>query len=237
MRKSQLAKIRRWIVLPDIHLPYHDRDSLAAVEKMMGDYKFDGWLCLGDLMDFNVISNHNLNNLRVVEGQRIMSDYRIVNEFLDRHQAIIRKNNPKAQFVLIEGNHDQRILRYIDANPAVEGMLEVPVRWNYNGEASPGFRFGRKARCSRSARPCSSMVDTRTMATPKGMSSDMDRMCSMATSTTSSPIPWSSIIGRSSGKVWDVYACLKNTCKEHRTSGNRLSRCSSLMQAVNTSSR
>jgi hypothetical protein len=29
--------------------------------------------------------------------------------------------------VLIEGNHDQRILRYIDAHPATEGMLEVPI--------------------------------------------------------------------------------------------------------------
>jgi predicted phosphodiesterase len=121
------TKIQKWIVIPDLHVPFTDTKSLAAVEKLMTDYQFDGYLQLGDLMDFNCISPHNINNLRAVEGQRILSDYKVAGQLLDRHQRMIGKNNPQAKFIILEGSHDERIQRYINANPAVEGLLEVPT--------------------------------------------------------------------------------------------------------------
>ncbi len=122
-----MNKLKRVIVLPDIHAPYEDKLSLAAVEKLMADLRIDQYIQLGDFMDFDCISSHNKNNLRAVEGKRLMKDYESAAKILDRHQAIIRKNNRDAEFVIIEGNHDQRIERYIDANPALEGMVEVPT--------------------------------------------------------------------------------------------------------------
>jgi hypothetical protein len=119
-------KIQRWIVLPDPHIPVHDTKAVAAIESLMKDYRFDGWICLGDLMDFNCISSHNLNNLRAVEGQRIQSDYKIAAKFLDSQATILRKKTPAAKMILLEGNHGQRILRYIDAHPQLEGMIEIP---------------------------------------------------------------------------------------------------------------
>ncbi len=124
--------IKRWIVLPDIHIPLEDKRSLLAVEKMMADFRFDGWLQLGDFMDFDCISSHNKNNLRAVEGKRLMLDYEHAAKFLDRHQAIIRANNKNAEFVILEGNHSFRVERYIDANPALEGMVEVPTALEFD---------------------------------------------------------------------------------------------------------
>lgn len=114
-------------MLPDLHIPYEDKRSIAAIEKLMADFRFDGWLQLGDMMDFDCISSHNKNNLRAVEGKRIQLDYDAAAHFLDRQQALIRQNNKNAKFVIIEGNHSDRINRYIDANPALEGMVEVPT--------------------------------------------------------------------------------------------------------------
>lgn len=122
-----MADIKRWLVLPDVQLPFHDKRTLAAIEKLMADYRFDGWLQIGDFMDFDCISSHNKNNLRAVEGRRIMYDYDMASGLLDRHQAIIRANNKDAQFVIIEGNHEFRMSRYLDANPQMEGMVEVPT--------------------------------------------------------------------------------------------------------------
>ena len=122
-----MAKIHRVIVLPDPHFPAHNPKSIAAVKSLMKGNRFDEWICLGDLMDFNCISSHNIGNLRAVEGQRILSDYKIAGEFLDRQTALLRRNNKNAKMVLIQGNHDERVSRYIDANPAVEGMLEVEI--------------------------------------------------------------------------------------------------------------
>lgn len=118
---------KRLLVLPDTQCPYEDKRSLAAVEKMMADYRFDIYLQIGDFLDFDCISSHNKNNLRAVEGKRLMLDYDHAGQILDRHQAIIRKNNPKAEFVILEGNHEHRIVKYVDANPAIEGMFEVPT--------------------------------------------------------------------------------------------------------------
>lgn len=149
-----MNNIKRLIALPDIHSPYEDKRSLAAVEKFMADFRFDYYLIMGDFMDFDCISSHNKNNLRAVEGKRLMKDYEHAGEILDRHQAIIRANNKKAEFIFIEGNHDQRIERYVDANPALEGMVEVPTalefgrrkfKWIPYWSQGTVFRLGKAA--------------------------------------------------------------------------------------------
>jgi hypothetical protein len=66
------SHISTYIIIPDLHVPYHDEKSLVAVEKFMQSRKWDGWLCLGDFVDLDLISRHNLTNYREKEGQRIL---------------------------------------------------------------------------------------------------------------------------------------------------------------------
>lgn len=115
----------RVIVIPDIQAPYHDTRSLAAVEQYMADEKWDEWLCLGDFIDFDFISHHNVGQHRLNEGKTLLSAYQVGNEILDRHQRIIRKRNPKAKFTLLEGNHDYRIEKYVDERPELSGSVEL----------------------------------------------------------------------------------------------------------------
>jgi hypothetical protein len=103
----------------------HDANALAAVEEFMASQRWDGYLNLGDLIDFGIISSHNLGNLRAVEGGRILEEYRPADAILTKHEKIIRGNNPKAKMVYLEGNHEYRIERLIDAQPALEGSLEI----------------------------------------------------------------------------------------------------------------
>ncbi len=114
----------RVIVLPDIHLPFEDKIALSAVEEYMADTRFDEWLCLGDLMDFDYISRWTADNLKVITGTTFLDDYNNANAFLDRHQKIIRKRNPQAKFTLIEGNHDVRPAKVIEKDPRFEGLIE-----------------------------------------------------------------------------------------------------------------
>lgn len=120
-------RLQRWLIVPDMQVPYHDKRSLAALEKYMAEERWDGVLYLGDFIDLDCISSHNKERLREVEGKRIFKDYEIANEILDRHQRIVRSKNKDAQFVLLEGNHEYRMERYIDANPQMEGMIEVEL--------------------------------------------------------------------------------------------------------------
>jgi len=56
-----MKSIEKWIVLPDLQLPFEDPYTLAAVEAYMKDTQaskepFTGWLQLGDFLDFDELS-------------------------------------------------------------------------------------------------------------------------------------------------------------------------------------
>lgn len=126
MKLNLNKDIIRVLIIPDTHVPYHDAKTLQAVEKFMADYTWDEYINLGDLMDFDQLSSFNKEKLRKLEARRILKDYEIANEILDRHQAIIRKNNKHCKFTLLEGNHEERMERFLDKVPQFEGILEVP---------------------------------------------------------------------------------------------------------------
>lgn len=114
--------IKKVVVIPDLHLPYEDKRSVAAVEKYLATQEWDEIIYLGDLIDFDAISSHNATNLRAVEGKTINGDYAYTNDFLDRQRNILGNTT---KMTLLEGNHDYRIERYIDCNPRLRGSLEV----------------------------------------------------------------------------------------------------------------
>jgi predicted phosphodiesterase len=117
--------IRRWIVSGDYQIPFHDVKALAVFEKYMANHVWDGYLHLGDLMDMDTISGFNKGKPGNVEGRYIVDDFAMTNKMLDRHQQIVWENNPYAKFVLLEGNHEERIDRFISENPVFKGDLDL----------------------------------------------------------------------------------------------------------------
>jgi predicted phosphodiesterase len=118
-------KIEASLVLSDLQIPFEDPKSLSAVEKYMASRRWDRVVYIGDFIDFDMVSSFNKGAPRRTQGRYIKGDYDYANKILDRHQAIVRKRNPKAEFVLLEGNHEERIERYIDEHPELQGMFEV----------------------------------------------------------------------------------------------------------------
>jgi hypothetical protein len=102
-------KFEKWLILPDLQIPYEDSITLAAVEEYMKDIQassepFDGWLQIGDFLDFNELSRYNDGSEGSVVDE-LEDSYQAGNGFLDRHQGIMGK---KCRYVLLEGNHDFR---------------------------------------------------------------------------------------------------------------------------------
>lgn len=133
------------ILLTDTHVPFEDRRTLASIEHYMAwrnsrrasQPKIGGLIHCGDLMDFDCISHHNANKLRLVEARRIKGDYDKANAILDRWQNIIGEGG---SYDLIEGNHEERVERYLDVNPQLTGMVEVEHGLNLKAR---GFRWTR----------------------------------------------------------------------------------------------
>ncbi len=118
---SKTVKVRSVLVIPDLQVPYEDKRSLAAVEKVMEGEKWDQIIQLGDFMDHDCISHHNIARLRTVEGKNLFADYAIGNAILDRWQKLAKG----AEIVIIEGNHDFRPEVLVDAQPQLRGLVET----------------------------------------------------------------------------------------------------------------
>lgn len=126
-KRDNTDGVERYLVLPDPHVPYHDRRVWDALLQYIEDHYWHGWICLGDLNDFDAVSHWNKANLRKVKPAGLKKQYDATNRWLDQIQSAVRVRNtdgPKDE-VLIEGNHDYWIERYVDIHPELEGIIEV----------------------------------------------------------------------------------------------------------------
>jgi hypothetical protein len=119
------SRTERWLIIPDLQIPYHDERSLSAVLKYASNIRWDGCIQMGDYMDWDWCSKWTKDNQRAVEGARFLSEYIIGNEVLDQIQSAVRAQNPDCQITILEGNHDWRIENVIDKTPALEGLIEM----------------------------------------------------------------------------------------------------------------
>lgn len=120
-------KLEKVVWLGDQHVPYHDVKSNRAVLKYVKDLKPDVIILGGDVADIFCVSSHNKDKLRQVSGKTLQKEYDAVNRYLDDVQAVGTK-----KIYYLEGNHEYRVTRYIDANPQMEGAVEIPKCLNLN---------------------------------------------------------------------------------------------------------
>ena len=112
-------KRERLILLNDIHVPYHDEETLQAVKRGVRSLKPDILLLGGDVADFYNVSSFNKDPSR---EHNLYDEVTEVKEFL---KDISTKWNAK-KVIYLNGNHEERLQRYIDNNAPdlywVEGL-------------------------------------------------------------------------------------------------------------------
>ena len=95
----------------------------AVVKFLENEGPWDGYIHLGDLFDMNVISSFSKTNLRGINGEDLIGQYRAGNAYMEQHA--IASGCLSRKFTLIEGNHENRVERYIDAHPELDGVLNL----------------------------------------------------------------------------------------------------------------
>ena len=115
--------MERWIILPDMQVPYEDKRSLAAVEKYMAAHTWDGYLNLGDFLDFNELSTY-VDGKPGAVTENVADTFAAGNAILDRHCRLIRRGNVQARMVLLQGNHDYRTVAYSEKHPELRKQLD-----------------------------------------------------------------------------------------------------------------
>lgn len=114
-------KNTRWIVFNDNHIPYQDvvceKLLLGAIKRI----KPDGIAVLGDLIDCYSVSKFATNPNRITQ---IRDDIRQGEEFLDK----VRNLCPDAKIWFLEGNHEERLRKYIWTKaPELSGFEELEL--------------------------------------------------------------------------------------------------------------
>jgi len=94
------------LIINDLHRPFHDVASLTAIEHFWADFKPDLEIYNGDIADFYCISNYDKNPSRRFHLQDEMDD---TAAWLERRA----KANPSARRIFIDGNHEDRLRRWL----------------------------------------------------------------------------------------------------------------------------
>jgi hypothetical protein len=119
-------KTQMWVILADLHVPEHDRPSVAAVFDFIDRNRklIHGVILLGDQANMECISRHTVG----LPGLRKSGGFQEEIDILDREiMQPIEKMLPKATKVFLQGNHDGGWLDlFLEKSPEFKGCLSWP---------------------------------------------------------------------------------------------------------------
>lgn len=94
-----------WLVLCDTHIPYHDVKTITAAVTEAKSRGVAGVLLNGDIIDCGAVSHH----AKDIAAERFGDEIRAGEQFI----AWLRAQLPKSRIIYKEGNHENRLPRYI----------------------------------------------------------------------------------------------------------------------------
>ena len=110
-------KIKKVIVLPDIHLGDEDIRALALAFQIIKDEKPDEVILIGDVLEMEAVSRWPKNSPEV---KYLKDEFKKGNAFLDKLQSLTKK------VTYIEGNHSLWVRDYINNKcPELFGLLDL----------------------------------------------------------------------------------------------------------------
>jgi hypothetical protein len=115
--------MKRHFIIPDRQarpgVPLDHNKWLGAA---IAEYKPDVLIDLGDNADFPSVSMHSMPGSLEKEGQRLERDIEAAKEADDILFAYMGKFRPK-RMIRLRGNHEERLNRYLQLNPVLEGII------------------------------------------------------------------------------------------------------------------
>ncbi len=117
-----MKKPRRHLIIPDtqvragVPLPH-----MRWIGQAIRDYRPDVVVHMGDHWDFSSVSRHSAPGTLGKEGQRLKADIDAGNDALSALTASMGRHKPR--MILLRGNHEHRLLRYISDHPELEGLI------------------------------------------------------------------------------------------------------------------
>jgi predicted MPP superfamily phosphohydrolase len=149
VKAPKVEGYKKVIALFDIHIP--NNIPLEGIFKFIKDEKPDVVVLGGDIMDIQSLSHWAINgNKRIqLEGKRFQKECDETNLFLDNLMKSVGAN---CQIIYLGGNHESWVEQYIDQNPSMEGLINLPkmlflkerkIRWIPYTDSENYYKFGK----------------------------------------------------------------------------------------------
>jgi hypothetical protein len=121
------------IIIPDSHAHHGDDfERFAMAGEFVLQQRPDVVINLGDMGDMESLCSYDFGK-KSFEGRRYSSDVRAVRDAMDAFMGPIRKYNLrqakngkkqyKPRYIMLTGNHEQRIDRVIELDPKMDGTI------------------------------------------------------------------------------------------------------------------
>ena len=126
----------KFVVLSDIHFPYHDEKALKAVYNFLSNTQVDTIILNGDILDFYDVSSFDKDPDRINSLQKEID---MAQKFFKKLRVLV----PKARIVFIAGNHDgDRLERYLKKHPELYSLnaLQIPNLLNLDNYVIEYYR-------------------------------------------------------------------------------------------------
>jgi len=131
-----ISDIEVQLVINDLHVPYQDNEALELVLKFGHSLKPDKLFILGDFIDMYSISKFDRNPERVTNLQ---TEFNMGRDLLYKIIDTIRPS----QTIFIEGNHTDRLRKFIWHNPVLDGCIDVKEKLGINDLGIEYYEYGK----------------------------------------------------------------------------------------------
>lgn len=116
------------IAVYDLHYPEHYKEGWNCVMQVIRDLKPSIFIFGGDQIDFDMISVFNRKKPKLLENKRIAKTYENFDK--DIFAPLNAILPPDCAKYWLNGNHEERIGRLIEAYPNMEGLIEIDKHLN-----------------------------------------------------------------------------------------------------------
>lgn len=140
--------VRRNIIIPDVHHPFHDDAAVKCVYEACKIVKPHRFVFLGDVAECEGVSDYQWKGKRKPEFEwlkpTIDREVASFNRFLDFHDTQMLKNDTMT--VYLQGNHEERYDRLVERDTVLVDTLNREGRIGYGwqnlmGASERGYKY------------------------------------------------------------------------------------------------